>query len=1072
MAHLQGVAALFASTHSRAVGVREVTKEALLMRSLTVRCFVFLAVVLAPVVVMAQTSTITGTVKDASGGVLPGVTVEVSSPALIEKTRSTVTSGSGTYSILALRPGTYTVKFELPGFSTVLREGIVLTSDFTASINADLKVGELTETLTVTGESPIVDTSNITQRVVMTAEVRDALPTGRNIQAVGIMIPGTTLAQGGGGALSRDVGGSGNLQQSPLQFRGSGDTVQTIEGLRLNNLCAQGAYSGVYWNDGSFEEFSYVTGADSAEVGQGGMRVNMVPRDGGNSFRGSAIFNYADDSFGSDNCGSADIGQPCTRKNLSGSKTFNPNNTLTNVDVIRNIYDVNPSIGGPIKKNKIWFNYTFRYWGSTKTKADAYFDKNPSQFVYDPDFAQPGFDDGHIVSNAGRISWQVSGKDKISVYHDEQKKYRNHWGISTLIPPEAAGVQVTPTSRVNVSKWQRTQTNKLLLEGGFGYYNQEYTELYQPSVTGQTDKVWDENAIRNSKVYNVLDQSNNRQANAWPNPADHFSVLRTFMGAASYVTGAHSLRGGMNLSTGDWRLLTMWTGDVQPITYNAGRPVQVTLRLPSDRNNGIDRDLGLFLQDKWSLGRVTLNAGLRYDQFIGESRESSVLPSRFSSGATFGACPDGTVDPGDLCTGKVQNWKDISPRIGFAMDVFGDGRTALKASAARYVAGQAIAFANQVNPIGALTASDTRIWTDLDGNNLPFDAAGNIQLNELTNSASTSTFGRLTVPTTQYSPDLLRGWGKRGYNDEYTVAVQHQLADRMSINGGYYRRTFGNTTFTDDLRYDESSYDTFCINAPSDPDLPGGGNYQVCGVKDLKPAVFAQGLPANSLIRFSEDFGGETNLYQGFDVNLDARFRNGAFLKAGMAATARTFDNCNLLKAGLDAVVTATSQGTEIYPDGSMSCHREYGYRPDVKMSGSYTLPWDVQLAGTYQFTRGVQNGGATPSLTASWAVTSAQAALSGARPWTSVGSRTVNLLRDGADYGKYNLNQLDMKLAKRFTVDKVRLRVDFDLYNVFNSSWPYTVNTAYSIAPTGTWQRPTNVLQHRFFKLGGNISF
>jgi hypothetical protein len=1046
------------------------------MRLLTVRFAVLLALVLTPVIASAQTSTISGTVKDASGGVLPGVTVEVSSPALIEKTRSTVTSGDGAYSILALRPGVYSVKFELPGFAIVVREGVELTSDFTATINVDLKVGTLEETLTVTGESPIVDTSNITQRVVMTQEVRDALPTGRNIQAVGIMIPGTTLAVGGGGALSRDVGGSGNLQQSPLQFRGSGDTVQTIEGLRLNNLCAQGAYSGVYWNDGSFEEFSYITGADSAEVGQGGMRVNMVPRDGGNSFRGSAVFNYAGENFGSDNCGSPGfvngVAQPCTRSNLSGSRTFNANNTLTNVDVIKKIWDINPSIGGPILKNKVWFNYTFRHWGSTKTKADAYVDRNPSQFVYDPDTTQPGLDDGHIVSNAGRISWQVSNKDKISVYHDEQKKYRNHWGISSLIPPEAAGVQVTPTSRVNVSKWQRTHTNKLLLEGGFGYYNQEYTELYQTSVTGQTDKVWSDEAIINARVYNVLDQSNNRQANAWPNPADHFSILRTFMGAASYVTGAHSFRGGMNWTTGDWKLLTRWTGDMQPITYNAGAPVSVTLRLPSDRNNGVDRDLGLFIQDKWSMGRVTLNLGLRYDQFIGESRESSVLPSRLSGGATFGECSDGTVDPGDLCTGQVQNWKDISPRVGFAMDVFGNGRTAMKASYARYVAGQAIAFANQVNPIGALTASDTRIWRDLDGNGLPLDNNGNIQFGELTNSASTPTFGRLTVPTTQYSPDLLRGWGKRGYNDEVTFAMQHQLADRISVNGGYYRRTFGNATFTDDLRYDANSYDSFCITAPRDPDLPDGGGYQVCGVQDLKPSVFAQNLPANSLIRFSEDFGGETNMYQGFDVNIDSRFRNGAFLKAGIAATARTFDNCNLLAAGLDAVVAAGAQGTETYPDGSSSCRREYGYRPDFKASGSYTLPWDVQLAGTFQFSRGIQNGGAGPSLTAAWAVPSATAATIGARSWTSVASRTINLLREGSDYGKHNLEQLDLKLAKRFTIDKVRLRVDFDLYNVFNSSWPYTVNVAYSTAATGTWQRPTNVLQNRFFKLGGNISF
>src|SRR6188472_2579172 len=291
-------------------------------RALAMFAGAFLCLVLLPAAALAQQATIAGVVKDTSGAVLPGVTVEASSPALIEKTRSAVTDGSGQYKIIQLRPGTYTVTFTLPGFSVVKRDNVELTADFTATINAELKVGALEETITVSAESPVVDVQNITTRTVMTRDVLDAIPTGRNIQAVGIMIPGTTIAQGGGGALSRDVGGSGNLQQSPLQYRGSGDTVQTIEGLRLNNLCAQGAYSGVYWNDGSFEEFSYVTGADSAEVGQGGMRVNMVPRDGGNSFRGNVVMNYAGEDFGSDNCGSPGfvngVLQPCTRSNLSG----------------------------------------------------------------------------------------------------------------------------------------------------------------------------------------------------------------------------------------------------------------------------------------------------------------------------------------------------------------------------------------------------------------------------------------------------------------------------------------------------------------------------------------------------------------------------------------------------------------------------------------------------------------------------------------------------------------------------------------------------------------------------------
>src|SRR6185295_8090458 len=447
------------------------------------------------------------------------------------------------------------------GFSVVKRENVELTSDFTATINADMKVGAIEETITVSAESPVVDVQNITTRTVMTRDVLDAIPTGRNIQAVGIMIPGTTIAQGGGGALSRDVGGSGNLQQSPLQYRGSGDTVQTIEGLRLNNLEAQGQYSGVYWNDASFEELSYITGADSAEMGQGGLRVNMVPRDGGNTLRGQAFGNYTGSSWSSDNCGSPGVGQPCSRSNLTGSTSFNTNNRLTNVSEIRRIWDVNPSIGGPIFRDKLWFHYTFRHQGVEKTVADSYFDRNPSQFIYDADTDRPGIDDGHIVSNAIRLSWQASSKDKFSVYHDNQRKYRDHWGISSTVPPEAAGVQVTPTSFVHVTKWTRTQTSRMLLEGGFGYYNQEYTELYQPSVTGMDEKVFDRDAINNARVYTVLDQSNNKIANAWNAPADHFSKLRTYMGAASYVTGSHSFRIGATVTQGDWRLLEQWTGD-------------------------------------------------------------------------------------------------------------------------------------------------------------------------------------------------------------------------------------------------------------------------------------------------------------------------------------------------------------------------------------------------------------------------------------------------------------------------------------------------------------------------------
>ena len=839
---------------------------------------------LLPVAASAQTSTIAGTVRDTSGAVLPGVTVEAASPALIEKVRSVTTDGAGQYKIIQLRPGTYTVTFTLPGFQVVKRENVELTSDFTATINADMKVGAVEETITVSAESPVVDTQSITTRTVMTRDVLDAIPTGRNIQAVGIMIPGTTIAQGGGGALSRDVGGSGNLQQSPLQYRGSADTVQTVEGMRLNNLCAQGAYSGVYWNDGSFQEISYVTGADSAEMGQGGIRVNMVPKDGGNQFHAVAVGNYANNSFTADNCGFTAIGQPCTRTELYGDTTFNPNNKLSNVGVVKKIWDVNPSIGGPIAKDKVWFYATYRYWGVNKTVADSFFDSDPSPFKYAADFSRPGIDDGHIRSIAGRVTAQLGSKDKVSYYHDEQDKVRNHWGIAAAIPPEASAIQATPTSFVSVSKWTRTQSNRILFDAGFGVYDQEYQENYQPEVLAASPP-----------LVSIFDQSNAKFAAAWPNPADHFSKLFTESASMSYVTGSHSFKFGGAITEGRWRLVQEFTGNVglgpsggatanNAVTYNNGTPVSVTLRLPTDRRNSIKFDAGIYGQDRWTIRRATINAGLRFDWFQGATLPETLPSSALNPAQTYDNCSDGLNSLQNNCTGRVQNWKDISPRLGVSFDVFGDGRTAVKTSFARYVAGQQIAVADAANPQTTVGNLDTRAWRDLDGNGQPFDAAGNLQLGELTPSASTPNFGKNIATTTVTDPAVLNGWGVRGYNWEYAVSAQHELAPRVSLSGGYYRRWFGNQTQTVDNRYNLSSYDgPFCVTAPSDPNLPNGGNYQVCGLYDLKPALVS--LPASSTITFSKNYGGETNIYQGFEVSTMARFRQGTFVQAGVNAS-------------------------------------------------------------------------------------------------------------------------------------------------------------------------------------------
>ncbi len=984
-----------------------------------------------PAATFAQTGSIAGAAQDDTGAVLPGVTVEVSSPALIEKVRSAVTDGSGQYKIIQLPPGVYSVTFSLGGFNTVKRDNVELTSDFTATINGTMKVGAVEETITVTGQSPIVDTQGVTQRTVMTREVLDTVPTGRNIQAVGVMIPGASIQAGGGGAVSRDVGGSGGLQQSPLSFRGSNDSVQTVEGLRLNNLCASGQFSGVYWNDGSFQEISYVTGADSAEMAQGGIRINMVPRDGGNEFHGSVVGNYTQGSWQADNL----------RENLT-------TRGITNVSRIDKIWDFNPGGGGPIKKDKLWFYATYRNQGVNKSVVDSYFDADPSPYVYNPDLSRPGIDDGSIKSIVGRIAWQVSGKDKVSVYHDNQSKTRPHWGISASIAPEASARQVTPTSFVNVTKWTRTQNSRLLYEAGIGIYDQEYTELYQPGVLSSNSDVFDLNSIGQSNVYSITEQNTGKVFNAYNSPADHFSLLRTYNGAVSYVTGAHAFRFGGTLSEGNRRLVQRYTGDLT-MTFRGGLPQSVTLRTPLDQRDGIRNDLGLYAQDRWTLGRATVNAGLRYDWFVGEVLDETLPASRWNAATNFSGF-------------TVQNWKDLSPRIGVSYDLFGNGKTAVKASFARYVNGEAVATAAANNPQTTVGNTDTRIWNDSNGDFTIFNPSGTVQAGELGPSTNAN-FGKLVAASTTTDPAVLNGFGVRPFNREITASVQHELLPRVAVTAGYYRRSFGNQTVINNLLTDPNAYDgPFCITAPTNGDLPGGGGYPVCGLYDIKPQYQGQ---VQNLRTSAENFGGVTDVYQGLDLTVNARFQNGTFIQGGVNAQRRHQDYCN---APIIAAVPGVTGTTNLQADNPESrfCDSTSPFRPDVKFLVSHRFPWDVLVSGSYQFTQG-------PNILATWAAPNSLIAPALGRNLAAgaTATKTIALVEPNTLYGE-NLNQLDLRASKRFTVNRLRFRVDADLYNALNSNWPFTLNNTFATGATSQWLRPTNVLQGRLFKIGAQFDF
>ena len=379
------------------------------------------SLVLVPALARAQ-SVFTGTVKDTSGAVMPGVTVEAASPVLIEKVKSTITDESGLYRIVDLRPGTYTLTFTLPGFNTVAREGIELQSNFTATINIELGVGTLQESVTVSGASPVVDVSQNVKQQVLSREVLDAVPTAKTIQGIGQLVLGVTLN-------SPDVGGSRAMQQTYFAIRGTGgaQSVVLVDGLMTNGLMGDGAVQ-AYHNEAMSQEMVYQTAGGAAETLTGGITMNLVPKDGGNQFRGGAKWAKSPEAWQGDNFTS----------NLEAMG-------VTGVDKIKHFEEFNIEQGGPIIKNKLWFFGAFR---------QAYYDK-PIANTFQTDGSLPypqaaaactisknceqGVSDEKMANPVARLTWQISERNKFAVYSDRALRLRGH-AMGSLTDPNTASV--------------------------------------------------------------------------------------------------------------------------------------------------------------------------------------------------------------------------------------------------------------------------------------------------------------------------------------------------------------------------------------------------------------------------------------------------------------------------------------------------------------------------------------------------------------------------------------------------------------------------------------------------------
>jgi hypothetical protein len=336
----------------------------------------------------------------------------------------------------------------------------------------------------------------------------------------------------------------------------------------------------------------------------------------------------------------------------------------------------------------------------------------------------------------------------------------------------------------------------------------------------------------------------------------------------------------------------------------------------------------------------------------------------------------------------------------------------------------------------------------------PLNPAANGELGPSPNS----NFGKPQT-TLRFDPDWATGFNTRPNNWEMLVSVQHELVPRVGVELSYNRRAYGNFTVNDNTLVSPSDYDPYCITSPRDERFPDGGGQQICGLFDLKPSKVGQ---VDTLRTYAGKYGDQTETWNGIDATTQIRFQGGATIQGGLSLGRQTTDNCDVVD--------------KLDNPSPYQCHRESALLPQVKLLGSYQLPWwDLLLSGTFQSQVPDPVGGANFDynyfgLPANYVATSAQIQPSLGRPLSSGGNVTVNVVEAGTLYPG-RTNQFDMRIAKRLRLGSARLQGMLDLYNLFNSNNVLRMNGAYG-SDGAAWARPQAIVPGRLLKLGAQLSF
>jgi len=953
------------------------------MRKVVTAALTVLALVLCVSVGWAQVQTgdIVGRVTDNTGAVVPGVTVTIASPTLLQP-QVAITSETGSYQFTRIPIGTYSVRFELPGFKTRVSEGIQITIGFTAEINATMEISAVEETITVRGESPVVDTKTTTKTTSFTQEALQSIPSARDPWVMLERTPGITMDR-------VNVGGSQSGQQSSYISRGSstGNNKWAIDGVDVTDMSATGA-SPIYYDFDMLEEMQVTTGGADASQQTGGVGINFVTRSGTDVFRGSGRFYITSDKFESVNVSD--------EVRTAGAGSGAP---------IQNIKDYGFEVGGPIMKGKLW------YWGSygkQDIKAGIVGFYLPTEecqamkaALADDPLAYPVKDvwkclgtDGTKLNNYNwKIQYQIAQNNKFSFQNTWAAKEKNARNASDTRPIETTWRQGAVPSTYGTYGWdvgpsplwkagdQHIINDRWLIDAQWAHLGNNFIlDFHEPSLNDVqatyeiTTGLWGRSYARYGPYIRPT----------------HSIDINTDYFLPGALGGDHAFKAGYRYRTARERTEGHYGGDGYARFRNG---VASEAQLYRDQiTNYMLYTNAFYVQDTFTKDRLTLTLGFRYDRQTNETLssevpENSIVPNWLPA-VTF----DGAKSP--------STFNDWSPRLGMTYDVMGTGKTLAKASFAIYYGQRSPGQA--VSPLNPVSLAYIRFpWNDANGDKF-------IQIDEL-DQTRILTYGGNYNPD---NPSQLTTTGsidpnvKNDRTREVIVGVDHQLMPGVAMSLSYIWRKYDQFQWNDTIDFGSSDYEavTFtptCSNSSARCET----------VTYYQPTV---PRPAPYLYTNQPDRHRDFN---GIELTFSKRYSNRWMMTASYAYN-DAVDYWDSPNAYEDPTNIDKYNGAQYAPESANSGIDNVYTNAKwlIKVSGMYTLPLDINVSGFYNARQGYPFPAAvqTPSR-------------------ANRAGRAEVLLDPLGDSRHPNLQTIDFRVDRPFTFGTVRVSPSMDVFNLGN---------------------------------------